>query len=113
MSLEYFTYLLLALAGTVALKQVFSISFSRAQKKAILFSLACTTILFSAWDSIAVELNHWQFGLTHMLGFTIGNQPLEEILFFMIIPFFGIVVWEIAGKVERTRAPKADKGEKK
>lgn len=110
---EYLAYLLLALAGSFALKQVFSVSFSRAKQKAVLFTLACTTILFSVWDSAAVELNHWAFGTEGMLGLTLRNLPVEEILFFIIVPFFGIVVWEIAGKIEQTRALPKNMGENK
>ncbi len=103
MVLAYTLYLLFTLVGAFALKQFFSISFSTKQKKAIVFSLIITTIIFALWDAWAVSQNHWQFGLGQMLGIQIGNQPLEEIGFFTIIPFFGIILWEIAGKMDILR----------
>ena len=99
----YITYLALALAGALALKHVFRVSFSAHQKKSILFSLGVTTLVFSAWDIAAVHRNHWQFGWQHTLRVPISNQPVEEVLFFLIIPFFGILLWEIAGKITPKR----------
>lgn len=103
MSFLYAGYLVLVLFGALAFMHVFSISFSSKQKKSILFSLILTTIIFSLWDAWAVLQGHWQFGLPHMLGAIVGNLPLEEIGFFIIIPFFGIILWEIAGKLDAAR----------
>lgn len=33
-----------------------------------------------------------------MLGITVANQPIEEVLFFLIIPLFYIVIWEVVKK---------------
>ena len=104
MSFTYTLYLLFALAGTFALARVFTISFTAKQVKAILFSLLATMIVFTAWDAWAVSQGHWSFGLQHTLNFLIGNQPLEEIGFFLAMPFFGIVVWEIIGKYSEKKA---------
>lgn len=98
MSFTYAIYLLFALAGTFALMRAFAISFTPKQMKAISFSLLATVIGFTAWDAWAVSQGHWSFGTQHMINIFIGNQPLEEIGFFLVVPFFGIVLWKIAEK---------------
>lgn len=103
MSFTYALYLLFALAGTLAFMRVFTISFTSKHMKAILFSLLATMIVFTAWDMWAVEQKHWSFGLQHTLNILIGNQPIEEIAFFLVIPFFGIVLWEMIRKFTQTR----------
>lgn len=95
----YAAYLLLALVGTVALMHVFHVSFSSREKKAVIFSLVATVIVFVSWDAWAVLRGHWSFGLENMLGVMMGNQPLEEMAFFGIIPFFGIILWKISNKL--------------
>ncbi len=94
----YIQYLAFAFVGTVLLAHVFKVPFSEKQKKTIRVSLLATMLIFTLWDSLAVGRNHWSFGQNHMIGIWVGNQPLEEILFFLIIPFFGLVCWEIFGK---------------
>lgn len=103
MTYTYVFYLFLVLVGTLAFARAFSISLSIKQKKSIIFSLVITTILFSLWDTLAVARGHWSFNPETVLGIWFGNLPLEEILFFIIIPFFGIVLYELF----RTRSVKA------
>ncbi len=100
MAFTYAIYLFFTLFGAFAFKQLFSISFSTKQKKAIVLSLIATTILFSFWDAWAVSRGHWLFNPETVMGIWLGNQPLEEILFFVSIPFLGIVLYEIFSKRE-------------
>jgi lycopene cyclase domain-containing protein len=93
MELLYIGYLSLVFIGTILLMRISTIKFTNIQKKATIFSLILTTIAFSAWDVWAITQNHWSFGLEHTLGITILNQPIEEILFFLIIPFFGLTLF--------------------
>lgn len=96
MSTLYVGYLALALGGALLLSVLFRVSFSINQTRAIIFSLVLTAITFTLWDILAVMLGHWSFGLSHTIGWMVSNQPIEEIGFFLIIPFFGIVLYEIA-----------------
>lgn len=81
--------------GTLAFARVFSIALSTKQKKSIVFSLLVTAIIFSLWDAGAVWRGHWSFNPETVVGIWMGNLPLEEILFFIAIPFFGIILYEI------------------
>jgi len=55
---------------------------------AILFpSVLIAASIFIAFDSLYTSLGVWGFNSSYLLGYTIGNLPLEEILFFICIPY--------------------------
>ncbi|QQR92927.1 MAG: lycopene cyclase domain-containing protein [Candidatus Iainarchaeum archaeon] len=96
----YSGYLLLALAGTLALQSAFRI---RLDWRAASIAIALSGLFFLLWDVWAVAEGHWFFGLESMLGAMIGNQPIEEIAFFIVIPLFGITVWEFFGRESKAK----------
>ena len=54
----------------------------------ILFkSILLTSLPFILWDIIFTSYNIWGFNKNHISNFHIINLPIEEILFFIIIPF--------------------------
>jgi lycopene cyclase domain-containing protein len=47
------------------------------------------------WDSFAVWRGHWYFDYSNLLGIQIGLLPLEEYLFFVVIPYFILTVYRV------------------
>ena len=90
-SWTYSAYLLLALIGTLAIQFSFKIKLPL-RKTAI--AILGSGFLFVAWDALATHAGHWSFGTSMMMGFMLGNQPIEEIAFFIVIPLFGLTLWE-------------------
>lgn len=41
------------------------------------------------------HLNVWSFNSNYLLGIKIGNLPLEEVLFFVVVPFSCVFVFEV------------------
>jgi lycopene cyclase domain-containing protein len=46
-----------------------------------------TAILFIAWDILFTKIGVWGFNENYVLGFYFFNLPVEEVLFFICIPF--------------------------
>ncbi|WP_018345082.1 lycopene cyclase domain-containing protein [Cytophaga aurantiaca] len=53
--------------------------------------IVCT--LFIIWDMYYTHLGVWGFNPTYLTGIYIGNLPIEEILFFICIPFSSIYTY--------------------
>jgi len=51
-------------------------------------------VLFVVWDMFVTARGHWSFNPAYTLGLKIYNLPIEEVLFFIIIPFCGLFTWE-------------------
>ncbi len=62
--------------------------------KALGLTLALIVIIFGGWDIFAAWRGHWNFSPGHIYGFRIVNLPIEEWLFFAVIPFCCIFTWE-------------------
>jgi len=62
--------------------------------KALIFTLSIIVVVFGAWDVFATWRAHWYFDPQGIIGFKIINLPLEEWLFFIVIPFCCIFTWE-------------------
>lgn len=93
MPFMYILYLLFVLIGCVCVIYFGKIRFTSLQLHATALSLILTAFVFIAWDILAVSRGHWSFGLDHTLNVIIINQPIEEIKFFFVVPFFGLVVY--------------------
>ena len=51
-------------------------------------------VFFLIWDSIVTKA-HWHFNPDYVMGITIFNLPIEEILFFITVPFACLFTWEM------------------
>jgi lycopene cyclase domain-containing protein len=49
--------------------------------------MAMTMVVFIPWDMMKTDLDVWGFNPRYLLGFYIGNLPVEEWLFFIAIPY--------------------------
>jgi lycopene cyclase domain-containing protein len=59
--------------------------------------------LFILWDALAIRHHDWYFDKTQILGiYGPFRIPLEEYLFFLIIPFAGIMTLEAVRRVRGT-----------
>ena len=90
-SYYYLVYLAVVLLSSLLIMAVGRI---RIDLREALLAIIPVLMVFVAWDIFATWRGHWEFGLDKMLGIVVLNQPLEELLFFIVIPLFYLVVWE-------------------
>lgn len=62
--------------------------------RALVISIGLIVFIFGGWDVLAVARGHWHFNPEGVGSFKIINLPLEEALFFVVIPFCCIFTWE-------------------
>jgi len=63
--------------------------------KFLLPSIIISAIIFITWDLWFTHIGIWQFNPDYILGFYILNLPIEEWLFFIVVPFSCIFIYEV------------------
>lgn len=93
-----YTYFALML-GSVFFPFVFS--FERnvgyyKQWKALGIAIVIPGVFFIVWDALFTKLGFWSFNDQFILGPRLLGLPLEEWLFFVVIPFCSVFIYEVA-----------------
>lgn len=60
----------------------------------LLTAISIPAFIYIAWDILATKAGHWGFNEKYVTGIFIFNLPIEEILFFFVIPFCSLFLWE-------------------
>jgi lycopene cyclase domain-containing protein len=91
---SYMGMLVFTLIGSGWLEIVLKTGVLRRTKRAAL-SILPISFLFLIWDAYAIARGHWFFDRSQMLGI-VGpfHIPLEEYLFFIIVPLAAILTIE-------------------
>ena len=70
----------------------------------LLLALVPVVLLFSVWDVWAIGRGHWDYSPDHTTGWILpGGLPVEELVFFVVIPICGLLTYEAVGTVLRRR----------
>lgn len=65
-----------------------------------LLSILPAFLVFVVWDLYAIAAGHWDFDPEQVTGITFpGGVPLEELLFFIIVPTAGLLTLEAVRSV--------------
>jgi lycopene cyclase domain-containing protein len=59
-----------------------------------LISIGVTGFIFIIWDYIATYRGHWDFSPQKTLGINIDTLPIEEIIFFFVVGFSMLFVYD-------------------
>lgn len=65
--------------------------------KGLLAGTIAMMMLFIPWDIYFASRNWWWFRDDYILGFRIAHLPIEEWLFFIIVPFACLFIFEVVG----------------
>jgi lycopene cyclase domain-containing protein len=58
-------------------------------------SIIPVLVIFTIWDIYAISQGHWKFDPRYVTGIiAVANVPLEEILFFIVIPICAVLTLE-------------------
>ena len=62
--------------------------------KPLAASIAIVGITYILWDALATYRGDWWFNNNYLIGIKILGLPIEEILFFIVVPFACIFIYE-------------------
>jgi lycopene cyclase domain-containing protein len=98
-SLGYIAVLAFCVVGTLPLELFLGVRVYR-QWRRLALTLLPVVAVFVTWDIYAVHAGQWSFDATQLLGVTLpGDLPLEEVLFFVIVPTASLLALEAVHRV--------------
>lgn len=69
------------------------------QWKSFIPALTISTIVFCLWDHYFTQLEVWGFNHSFITGMKLWNLPIEEVLFFICIPYASIFTYHCFNKL--------------
>jgi lycopene beta-cyclase len=100
--LDHFQYLLLmacCLLITLPLEFVLSARVYR-RVAGLAFAIIPVVIIFSVWDIVGILRDHWSYSPRFTHGWPlIFGMPIEELVFFIVVPICGLLTYEAVGYV--------------
>ena len=95
--MRHLTYLLVltgCLVGAVWLEPVLRVGVLR-QVRRLVLTIVPVAAVFVVWDLLAVAAVHWTFDRRLLVDvFLPGGLPLEEVLFFLVVPVCAVLGFE-------------------
>jgi lycopene cyclase domain-containing protein len=89
------------LCGSIWLELFLKVGVVRRFKR-VIFSILPTALFFIIWDAYAINRAHWHFDNKQILGiFGPFDIPLEEFLFFLIVPLAALLTIEAVRTVKK------------
>jgi len=75
----------------------------------LLLAVLPLLLLFYVWDAVAIARGHWDYSPDHTTGWMLPFAvPVEEFVFFIVIPLCGLLTFEAVGRMlgkRRAAAP--------
>jgi lycopene cyclase domain-containing protein len=65
-----------------------------ARWRRLLLTLLPVLAVFTVWDVLAIRAHHWAYDPRQTTGLRVGNVPIEELLFFLVIPVCSVLALE-------------------
>jgi lycopene cyclase domain-containing protein len=97
MEFRNYTYLLIliaSLSAPVILSFDNKVQFYK-NLKYILPSILLTAAIFWIWDIKFIESGVWSFNSSYTIGMSVKGMPVEEWLFFIVIPYCCMFIYEV------------------
>ena len=102
--LTYLAVLAGCLAAAVWLEPVLKVNVFRRWRRLLLAVLPVAAV-FAVWDLLAIAAGHWTFDRAQITGILLpGRLPLDEVLFFLVVPVCAILGFEAVRAVLRRPA---------
>jgi len=101
--LTYLAVLAACLAGALWLEPILRVNVLRRWRRLAL-TVTVVVLAFGAWDIAAIAAGHWRYDPAQTLGVRLpGRLPLEELLFFVVVPVCTVLGFEAVRAVRTAR----------
>ena len=98
--LSYLGMLAFCLVGTLPLELWLGVRVYR-QGRRLVLTLLPVVAVFIGWDLYAISAGHWDFDPAQLLGVVLpGGIPVEELLFFVVVPTCALLAFEAVRRVK-------------
>jgi lycopene cyclase domain-containing protein len=87
----YLLVLLVCLVVTAPLELVLGVRVYRRPRR-LLLALTPVLAVFLTWDALAIHAGQWTYH--HLVGLRVGNVPVEELAFFVVVPTCAVLTLE-------------------
>ncbi|GAA2563229.1 hypothetical protein GCM10010435_39200 [Winogradskya consettensis] len=97
--LTYVAVLAGCLIGALWLEPFLKVGVLRRWRR-LLLTLVPVLVIFVLWDLAAIAAGHWTFDPAQTTGIVFpGGLPLDEVLFFLVVPICAVLGFEAVRKV--------------
>ncbi len=101
-SLSYAVVLVFCVLGTLWLEVLWPGVRVYRRPRRLIKTLACVVPVFIVWDLYALSRDQWSIDPEQSLNVILpGGLPLEELLFFIVVPIAGVLALEAVRTVQR------------
>jgi lycopene cyclase domain-containing protein len=101
--LAYLAVLAFCLLGTLPLEVSLGVRVYRRPRR-LLLTLLPVVAVFYLWDVYAIAAEHWSFDPAQTIGVVLpGGVPVEELLFFVVVPTCAVLAFEAVRRVKGWR----------
>ena len=91
---QYLIVLGLCLVATVPLEFAFGLRVLRDPRR-LVRALGLPVVVFVVWDIVAIHRRTWWYNDRYVTGWELPlGLPVEELLFFLVIPLVGLLSYE-------------------
>jgi lycopene beta-cyclase len=70
----------------------------------LIVTVTPVVILFGGWDLLAARQGDWWYSVHYTLGWRLLGLPVEEWLFFLVVPTCAALTYEVLGRIGAGRA---------
>ena len=69
------------------------------QARRTAFAIIPVALVFIVWDLIAIAGDVWTYNARYVSGIGIGIMPVEELMFFLVVPLCGLLTYSAVSTI--------------
>jgi lycopene cyclase domain-containing protein len=92
-NLFYINILIASIAGPLALSFDKKVAYHKKWKQ-VFMAMMIPAFIYLLWDLLFTYWGVWSFNQDYITGYKLINLPIEEVLFFFVVPFCCLFIYE-------------------